>query len=94
VPAGVLDVHLDPEDSPEVTGPPAASFAFFDVGLRDALAESAHAGHDEEERVLDVTERVGTLIEEGADPGALRITIRPAGNATPVEIGRIELFSR
>jgi hypothetical protein len=44
--------------------------------------------------VLDVTERVRALIEKGADPGALRITIRPAGNATPLEIGRIELFSR
>jgi tyrosinase len=93
-PAGVLDVHLDLEDSPEVTGPPAASFAFFDVAPRDALAESVHARHDEEERVLDVTERVRALIEQGADPGALRITIRPAGNATPLEIGHIELFSR
>ena len=93
-PAGVLDVHLDPGNSAEVTGPPAASFAFFDVATRDALGESTHAGHHQEERVLDVTERVRALIEKGADPGALRITIRPAGNATPLEIGRIELFSR
>ena len=93
VPAGVLDVHLDPESSAEVAGPPAASFAFFDAP-RDALGEAAHAGHDQAERVLDVTERVRALLEEGADPGALRITIRPAGNAPPLEIGRIELFSR
>jgi tyrosinase len=93
-PGGVLDVHLDPENSAEISGPPAASLAFFAVAPRAALAESAHTEHDQEERVLDVTDRVRALIEHGADPGTLKVTIRPAGNATPVEIGRIELFSR
>jgi tyrosinase len=92
--AGVLNVYLDPENSAEVTGPPAASFAFFDVVTRDALSKSAHDGHHQRERVLDVTERVRTLIEQGANLGALKITIKPAGNTMPLEIGRIELFSR
>jgi hypothetical protein len=72
-PGGVLDVHLDPENSAEISGPPAASLAFFAVAPRAALAESAHTEHDQEERVLDVTDRVRALIAQGAEPGTLKV---------------------